>query len=124
MLNFRAHSLQVKRTSGGGYDSDGNPIPVVPYWEPIMTLPIRVLEIDGERQNCTPCHYATNQDQDLLRYMDGVFRVFDYQVWIDPITEDLTSKYVRLIDQYGKIEVQEKQVQKCVNRQLTTKFYL
>lgn len=107
MLDFRAHRFQIKRTTGGGYDQNGNPIPVEVEWsDPI------------------PCHYATNNREELFNYQEGVFKVFEYQVWIDPIEEDLTSKYVRLIDQYGIVEVEDKQVQKCVNRQLTTKFYL
>lgn len=139
MLNLRPHKLQVKRTIGGGYDENGNPIPVEYFWDGINGLvsflvtetgEYLVLEDEGfidletDKFDFTPCHYETNSRQELLRYNDGAFKVFDYAVWIDPISEDLTLQFVRLIDQYGNIEVEEKEVQKCVNRQNTTKLYL
>lgn len=107
MLNFRPHKLLIKRTTGGGYDGNGNPVPVTSTWsEPI------------------PCHYSTESRERIYVYADGTEEHFDYAIWFEPIEENLTAKYVRLIDQYGNIEVDERKVEKCVNRQLRTKLYL
>lgn len=107
MLDFRPHKLQIKKTSGGGYNEQGNPIPVEVTWSEEI-----------------PCHYATNNREEIYSYIDGKFVVFDYQIWIDPIEEDLTAKFVKLTNQYGEVIVEDKQVQKCVNRQLRTKLFL
>lgn len=105
MLNFRPHKLYVKSITGGGTNENGDPIPVTEEWgDPI------------------PCHISAEGRELIYRYPDGTATVFSYAVWIDPIPEDLTSKFVRIEDQYG--HTVEKQVQKCINRQLRTKLFL
>lgn len=99
--------MQIKETTGGGYDEAGNPSPAIITWgDPI------------------PCHYSTEQRERIYVYADGTEAHFDYAVWFDPIERDLTAEYVRLIDQYGNVEVEDRKVEKCVNRQLRTKIYL
>lgn len=107
MLDFRPHKLQIKTTTGGGRDENGDPIPVIGNWgDPI------------------PCHFDTDSREVIYKYPDGSQVVFDYVVWLDPIPDDLVGVFVQLIDQYGDIAVSDKQVQKCVNGQLRTKLYL
>lgn len=107
MLDFRAHKLKIKAHSGGGLDKNGDPTPVKETWgDPI------------------PCHYDTDGRDTIYKYPDGSQTVFEYAVWLDPIPDDLTGLFICLIDQYGNVEVDEKQVQKCVNGQLRTKLYL
>lgn len=108
MLNFRPHKLQIKITTGGGWDREtGNPIPVSYEWGPEIA-----------------CHFSTEGRERIYVYADGSQEVFDYAVWIDPISDNLTAEYVRLTDQFGRIVVDDRKVEKCVNRQLTTKLYI
>lgn len=107
MLNFRPHKLYVKiPSSGGGVDENGNPIAVDNNWS-----------------DAIPCHFDTDNKETIYRYDNGSATVFDYVVWIDPISDDMTGRMVKLIDEYGN-EVSERMVQKCVNGQLRTKLYL
>ena len=106
MFCLRPHKLRIKKTSGGGWDN-GNPVQVDSQWSEEIA-----------------CHFSTESRQTILRYEDGSFTKFDYAVWLDTIDEDLTGKYVCLIDQYGNIREKERIVHKCINRQLRTKLYL
>lgn len=107
MLDFRAHKLQIKVTTGGGCDENGDPISVTESWGDSIS-----------------CHYDTDGRDTIYKYPDGSQADFEYAVWLDPIPDDLTGLFVRLIDQYGNVVEREKQVQKCVNGQLRTKLYL
>lgn len=107
MLNLRPHKLLIERTSDGGYDANRNPVGAESLWsDPI------------------PCHYDTDSKDRIYMNVDGSYTVFDYAVWLDPIMEDFTVKYVRLIDQFGNIKEERRKVEKCVNGQLRTKLYL
>lgn len=107
MFEIRPHKIQIKTTDGGGTDDNGDPIPVGVVW----TDPIEA-------------HFSTDSKETLYTYPDGRQANFSYAVWFDPIEENLEGTFIRLIDQYGNIELNERYVQKCVNGQLRTKLYL
>lgn len=110
MFSLRPHILQIKETTGGGYDENGNPIPAVVTWsDPI------------------PCHVRKLDRQRIFVYADGSEGVYNYDVWFDPgiITEDMDGKYCTLKHlETGKVIVEDKKIEMDMFRQLTTKFYL
>lgn len=106
-MDVRQHKIQFKTTTGGGEDANGDPIPVVSGWtEPVS------------------CHYNTEGKDLIYQLPDGSVGRYSYMVILDPTPTNYFGVFVSLIDQFGNIREEEIQVQKCVNRQLSTKLYL
>ena len=106
MFELQPHRLQIKQTTGGGFDEKRNPIPVKEIWSDEI-----------------PCRYETDT-RETLRWTDaGPVRIYSFVVWLDPSDIDFKNKFVRLKDQGGNI-VAELPVQKPVLGQLRTKLFL
>lgn len=107
MLNFRPHKLQVKLSTGGGFDEKRNPIPVTEAWSDKI-----------------PCRFETDT-RETVKWTDaGPVRIYNYVVWMDPQDGmDFSNKFVRLIDQNDNV-IAELPVQKPVPGQLRTKLFL
>lgn len=106
MLSLRPHFISFKTSTGGGTNSQGEPIPAVEAWTEMV-----------------PCRYETNTKTNIFRNGDGTFKVFEYVVWLDGSQEDYTGRFVRIYD-CNRALVKEGQVKHCPFRQLNSLLYV
>src|SRR3989339_1522895 len=96
MIKLRPHKISFKTTTGGGFDVNRIPLPVVPSW----TEPI-------------PCRYETEGKSNIKTLSDGTFKSYPYVVFLGPSSEDYTARFVKLFDEFGNIVI-EGQIQHAV----------
>lgn len=104
MISFRPHTFCIKRTTGGGVNSDGEPVKATETWgDPVE------------------CRYVTGGRENLRFLPSGEHIVYDYVVYCN-ISEDLTGKIIQLYNEGNLID--EKPVRGCRLGQLNTILYL
>lgn len=104
-MDFRPHTFKIKTISGGGFNSDGEPISAVPsYSDPLE------------------CRYVQGGKENLRMLPAGGYIVYDYVVYCD-IKDNITGKTIQLFDE-DNILIDEKVVKAFNKTQLHTILYL
>lgn len=88
-------TIQIQIVSGGGYDTNGDPVPAVVGWS-----------------DAVPCHIDTVTHRNDGRYENGKFTESSYRVFFEMYAGDFNAKRIKLTHHgrdIGEWQVQDAQ---------------
>ena len=104
-MDFRPHTFRIKTITGGGFNSDGEPVTGTPS----LSEPFE-------------CRFVQDGKENVRLLPSGTYIIYDYVVYCD-YSEKLDGKTIQLFNKEG-IFVDEKVVKASNPTQLHTILYL
>ena len=103
-MDFRPHTFRIKTITGGGFNSDGEPVTGTPS----LSEPFECRFVQGGKEN-------------VRLLPSGTYIIYDYVVYCDT-KDNLNGKTIQLFDEGNLVD--EKVVKACNRTQLHTILYL